>query len=310
LIYVCEKSGYAAISCSPRSRPSASSSSLTRTPSVYFSVPKMIAAATIANATTLSVPTICALSVIVPVVSKMAQAMVPHTPQTRCTDMAPTGSSILILSKQMTAKYTNTPAIAPMMIEPPGLTISAPAVIATSPASTPLSAMERSGFPPKIHDTMPVMSPPAAAARHVVTNTSDTLAGSALSIDPPLNPNHPNHSRKHPMVAMGMLCPGIGLTLPFLYFPSLGPSRKAQTSAAAPPTACTAVDPARSWKPVNQLVSPPQTHEPVMGYAIATNKTEKSKKGPSLTRSATAPETMVAAVAANIPWNKKSVKYV
>ena len=30
----------------------------------------------------------------------------------------------------------------------------------------------------------------------------------------------------------------------------------------------------------------------------------------SLIRSATAPETMVAAVAANIPWNKKSVHQV
>lgn len=33
-------------------------------------------------------------------------------------------------------------------------------------------------------------------------------------------------------------------------------------------------------------------------------------KAPSLIRSATAPETIVAAVAANIPWNKKSVQYV
>ena len=37
---------------------------------------------------------------------------------------------------------------------------------------------------------------------------------------------------------------------------------------------------------------------------------EKSMKEVNLIRSATAPETIVAAVAANIPWNKKSVHQV
>ena len=39
------------------------------------------------------------------------------------------------------------------------------------------------------------------AAVDVVTSTSDTSPGSALSTDPPLNPNQPNHSRKTPIAA-------------------------------------------------------------------------------------------------------------
>jgi len=41
---------------------------------------------------------------------------------------------------------------------------------------------------------------------------------------------------------------------------------------------------------------------------VATYRAEKIRKGASLMRSATAPDTMVAAVAANMAWKMKSVQ--
>ena len=46
-----------------------------------------------------------------------------------------------------TAKTTTIPAMRPMKNEPAGLTASQPAVIATRPASEPLSVIETSGWP-------------------------------------------------------------------------------------------------------------------------------------------------------------------
>jgi hypothetical protein len=54
------------------------------------------------------------------------------------------------------------------------------------------------------------------------------------------------------MVASGMLWPGIGITLPSLaYLPMRGPSSNTATSAPQPPTECTSVEPAKSWKPMS-----------------------------------------------------------
>ena len=59
----------------------------------------------------------------------------------------------------------------------------------------------------------------------VVTNTLETSPGEALSTEPPLNPNQPNHNKKTPIVAIGMLWPGIAFITGPVYFPILGPSR-------------------------------------------------------------------------------------
>ena len=60
--------------------------------------------------------------------------------------MAPTGSSIFILSMPETEKTTNNPATKPIITEFNGDIISAPAVIPTNPANEPLSVIERSGL--------------------------------------------------------------------------------------------------------------------------------------------------------------------
>ena len=69
-------------------------------------------------------------------------------------------------------------------------------------------------------------TPPAAAAKHVVTKVRDVNSGSAESTEPPLKPNHPNQRINTPAAAKGILCPGIALGFPFFpNLPILAPSK-------------------------------------------------------------------------------------
>ena len=54
-------------------------------------------------------------------------------------------------------------------------------------------------------ETKAATTPPAAAAKLVVTKVKDVNSGSADKTEPPLNPNHPNHNINTPAVANGML---------------------------------------------------------------------------------------------------------
>src|SRR5262245_10323096 len=69
----------------------------------------------------------------------------PQMPFTPCTEIAPTGSSTN-LSKKPTAHTTNTPPTAPIKQAAQVSTNAHGAVIATSPASMPLTIIEGSGF--------------------------------------------------------------------------------------------------------------------------------------------------------------------
>src|SRR5688500_6409072 len=89
---------------------------------------------------------------------------VPNTPLTRCTDVAPTGSSILILSNPSTASTTSTPATAPMPTETAGVTNAQGAVIATRPARQPLIVMPMSGLPSTSQQVSVAVLVAAAAA--------------------------------------------------------------------------------------------------------------------------------------------------
>ena len=77
----------------------------------------------------------------------MPTARTPQAPTTPWTDAAPTGSSILILSKEGTARQTRTPPRKPTRTAHQSVMTSGPAVMATRPASRPLAAMEVSGLP-------------------------------------------------------------------------------------------------------------------------------------------------------------------
>src|SRR5690606_5323034 len=167
-------------------------------------------------------------------------------PQKRCTAMAPTGSSNLILSIKLTANTIITPAMAPIITELVGETTSAPAVIPTNPPKIPFKNMVKSKLLSLTAETNIATTPPVAAAKQVVTRTIDVKAGSAESTEPPLKPNQPNHSIKTPAVAKGKLCPGIACGLPSLNLPILAPRSQTATKAAQPPTECTNVEPAKS----------------------------------------------------------------
>ena len=129
--------------------------------------------------------------------------------------------------------------------------MSAFAVIPTRPANAPFRAMDKSGLENTIQETNAAEITPAAAANEVVVKTKPKGVGSALKTEPPLKPYQPNQSRKTPTAASGILCPGIGFTLPFSsYFPLRGPSISTQAKAANPPKACTTAEPAKSLKSI------------------------------------------------------------
>src|SRR5690606_5010170 len=155
------------------------------------------------------------------------------------------------------AKMTAIPHKIPIIAAPPGLTTAQPAVTPTRPANAPFKLIEISGFPYRIQVRIIAVIKPVAAERLVfimIAGTLKTLSPLMANSDPPLKPNQPIHRIKTPNAPYIMLCPGMALELPSVYFPILGPTIAAMTSAAQPPTPWTTVDPAKSINPrsVNQ----------------------------------------------------------
>ena len=69
----------------------------------------------------------------------------------------------------------------------------------------------------------------------------------AAKVEAALKPNQPNSRMNVPSIAIGMWWPGIALALPSLSnLPMRGPSTMAPARAAAPPTAWTTPEPAKS----------------------------------------------------------------
>ena len=173
-------------------------------------------------------------------------------PQTRCTLVAPTGSSIPIRSKNSTESTTSVPAINPMSAEHWMLVNAAQAVMPTRPARQPLSVMPISGLPRSNQAVIVAESVAAAAAMLVFTATCEANAppsAATPNVLPGLKPNQPNQSTRQPMKAAIMLCPGRACTFPVdEYLPMRGPRIRAPVRAAQPPTECTAEQPAKSQK--------------------------------------------------------------
>ena len=139
-----------------------------------------------------------------------------------------------------------------MTTAPMGLTRSQPAVMPTSPASTPFSVSESDGFPYFHQVRNIVATPPATAARLVVRNTwlmaTRFTSPLAANCEPGLKPNQPSQRMKTPSEASVRLWPGIARLLPSLeYLPIRGPSASAPIRASTPPTLCTMAEPAKSW---------------------------------------------------------------
>ncbi len=164
----------------------------------------------------------------------------PQRPTTPCTEIAPTGSSILTLSIKTIENTTITPPTAPIMVAINGVGVSGPAVIATRPAKAPFKIMVKSALPnSNLATTKAAITPPAAAA-FVFRNTIATALALAISpnfnTEPPLKPNQPIHRMNVPKVANGRFAPGIGRTSPLgPYLPLRAPSRITPANAAAAP---------------------------------------------------------------------------
>ena len=144
--------------------------------------------------------------------------------------------------------------IRPMKKAPTGLTTSQPAVMPIRPASAPLMVRPTSGLPYFFQARNIAVSAPTAAARFVVMKmlpiSTQVSLPSAVIVEPGLKPNQPIHSRKMPSIARVMLWPGMARALPFLSnLPIRGPRKIAPINAEMPPTMCTTVEPAKSWKP-------------------------------------------------------------
>lgn len=144
----------------------------------------------------------------------------------------------------------------------------------------------------------------------VCSSTPGTRASNA-SVLPPLKPSQPKNSSSAPSIASGRLPAGITGGGPSAgKRPALGPMRITTSSATQPPTLCTTVDPAKSTKPSSASQprapgshAPPQAQWPNTGYTTSDTQADSARYAPKRMRSATAPETMVAAVAQNMIWN-------
>src|SRR5262245_32859472 len=171
--------------------------------------------------------------------AKMPTATAPNHPQKPCTDIAPQGSSIFSLrSLSSTPPQTIAPAIAPMITADVALTNAQGAVMATRPASMPLQAIVISGLPNSQYQTRRADADPATAARFVFTATSEMRRSVAPSVEPGLNPIHPNSRMNVPDTTNTRLCAGNATGVPSgLYLPSRGFRITASAIAQNPPTA-------------------------------------------------------------------------
>src|SRR5262245_63534991 len=98
---------------------------------------------------------------------------------------------------------TSTPAMQPMAAAPAGVTKAQGAVIATRPASMPLTIIPGSGLPVRNIITNMAMTAPKAAAIAVLVATTANWTSVAASVEAALNPNQPNSRMKQPSIAIG-----------------------------------------------------------------------------------------------------------
>src|SRR5580765_2566793 len=116
----------------------------------------------------------------------------PSVPQKPWTEIAPHGSSTFkTRSLKSTPRQTTVPAITPIMTELTAVTNAQDAVIATSPASIPLQAMEMSGLPNIMYQTTSAAAEPAHAAKFVLTAIDEIRKSVAASVEPGLKPIQP-----------------------------------------------------------------------------------------------------------------------
>src|SRR2546429_9418896 len=134
-----------------------------------------------------------------------------------------------------TATHTSTPATPPINTADGAVTNAHGAVMATSPASVPFAIIEGSGLPYLSHMYSIEVTPPAAPASIVFVAMTPMRRPEPASVEPALNPNHPNARLHVPIHAMGVLWPRIAVLVPpAVDFPRRGASKGAVTHAIMP----------------------------------------------------------------------------
>src|SRR5215475_13080492 len=200
------------------------------------------------------------------------------------------------------------PARIPMTTAEFGLTNAQGAVMATSPASIPLQAIEISGLPNMKYQKISAVAEAETAARFVFTAMTETRRSDDPRVEPGLNPIQPNNRMKVPITTKAILCAGKGRGFPSgPYLPRRGPRITASAIAVNPPTAWTTVEPAKSTYPWPQFMvapncesqPPPQTQQPKIGYTRAPMKSSQRINPQNVILSQIAPTMMYPAVSMN-----------
>src|SRR5947209_6061234 len=137
-------------------------------------------------------------------VAKKPSESEPIHPPTKCTPTTSSESSKPSRYFRPTATAQTAPATRPSTTAAHGWMKPQAGVMATRPATAPEEAPTIVGFP-LIHSTMIQPSRAAAVATWVLTNAT-AVTPSAVSSEPALNPNQPNHSRPAPSATNGTLC--------------------------------------------------------------------------------------------------------
>src|SRR5664279_1354102 len=228
-------------------------------------------------------------------------------PPTRWTPTTSSESSYPSLYFSPTASSQTAPAIRPSRIEVSGVRNAQAGVIATRPATAPEAAPTLVGRPSRSFSTTSQAPMAAAVATWVFMNAMPARLP-AVSAEPALNPNHPNHSSPAPSSTNGTLCGRIGS----LRNPIRLPRTRQRASAAAPALMWTAVPPAKSSTP--HLASQPAPSKsgapvPKSNTQCATGKytsvaqiVMKIDQDMNFVRSAIEPEISAGVMIANINW--------
>lgn len=135
-------------------------------------------------------------------------AITPQKPLMPCTENASKGSSIFIYFKNLVDATNRHPETTPMSKAHHEFAESQPAVMPTSPASSPLDKLETHSMWSSAMTKMNTVKPPVAAERVVFIHTTwinCELSPVAPSADPPLKPYHPNQRISVPSTTMPTL---------------------------------------------------------------------------------------------------------
>src|ERR1700709_1131347 len=144
------------------------------------------------------------------------------------------------------------PVTRPTTSAPTGLTEEHEGVIPTRPATAPEAAPRQVKCPSRIRSTINQPTMAAAVAAWVLVNVTPAPVP-AVSAEPALNPNPPNHSRPTPRKTNGTLCGRIGSRRQ----PLRRPRTIANANPAAPEFIWTAVPPAKYIALSRSAIQPP-----------------------------------------------------